>query len=92
MSFVSNKRIHVLSQPPYSPDMNSRDSLIFSIFKSHLKGYHFGTVNSIQQVVIDQQKVVSVEFQHCFQEWKRCIASQRNHSEMDNIDFSLNDI
>ena len=89
--FLARKGISVVPQPPYSPDLSPCDFL-FPKLKFHLKGCHFGTVNNIQKVVTDQLRaLLHEEFQHCYREWeqrlRRCVASQGNYFEGDNIDL-----
>jgi transposase len=82
----------VAPQPPYSPDLSPCDFFLFPKLKNHLKGNHFGTVENIQTAVTDQLKVIPVsEFQHCYEEWKkclqRCVASEGSYFEGDNIEL-----
>jgi hypothetical protein len=74
------------------PDLKPCDLFLFPKLKFHLKDSHFGTGDNIQKVVADQFKALSVEdLQHCYREWEhriwRCVASQGNYSEGDNIDL-----
>ena len=60
--------------------------------KFHLKGRHFGTVDNIQKVVIDQLRALPHEdFQHCYRDWeeifRRCMSSQGNYFQGDNVDL-----
>ena len=85
------KSISVVPQPPYSPDLSPCDLFLFPKLKFHLKGRHFGTVDNIQRVVTDQLRaLLHEEFQHCYREWeqrlRRCVASQGNYFEGDNVD------
>jgi transposase len=89
--FLTKKGIPVVPQPSYSPDLSLCDFL-FSKLKFHLKGRHFGTVDSIQKVMTDQLRALPQEyFQHFYQQWeqrlKRCVASQGNYFEGDNVDL-----
>ena len=66
--------------------------LLFPKVKFHLNGRHFGTVDNIQKVVTDQLRALPLEdFQHCYWEWEqrlqRCVASQWNYFEGDNVDL-----
>ena len=90
--FLAKKGISVVPQPPYSPDLNPCDFFFFPKLKFHLKGRHFGTVDNIQKVVTDQLRALPHEdFQHCYREWeqrlRRCVASQGNYFEGDNVDL-----
>ena len=89
---LAKKGISVVQQPPYSPDLNPCDFFLFPKLKFHLKGRHFGTVDNIQKVVTDQLwALLHEDFQHCYREWKqrlrRCVASQGNYFEGDNVDL-----
>jgi transposase len=79
---LAEKRIPVVPQPPYSPDLSPCDFCLFSRLKNHLKGRHFGTLDSIQKSVTDE---------HCYEQWKqrlrRCVAAQGNYLEGDDLDL-----
>ena len=90
--FLAEKRIPVVTQPPYSPDLSPCDFLLFPRLKNHLKGRHFGTLDNIQKSVTDELKGISAEaFQYCYEQWKqrlrRCVAAQGNYFEGDNLDL-----
>jgi len=62
--FLGKKGISVVSQPPYSPDLNLCDFFLFPKLKFHLKG-HSGTVDNIQKLMSDQMRALLHEdFQH----------------------------
>ena len=89
---LSKKVISLVPQPPYSPDVSPCDFFLFPKLKFHLKSRHFGTVDNIQKVVTDQLRALLHEdFQHCYREWeqrlRRCVASQGNYFERDNVDL-----
>ena len=89
---LAKKGISVVPQPPYSPDLSPCDFFLFPKLKFHLKCRHFGTVDNIQKVVTDQLRALLHEdFQHCYREWeqrlRRCVASQVNCFEGDNVDL-----
>ena len=86
------KGIPMVPHPPYSPDLSPCDFFLFSKLKFHLIGLHFGTVDNIQKVVMEQLRTLPHEdFQHCYREWEqrlwRCVASQGNCFEGDNVDL-----
>jgi len=90
--FLAKKGISLVPQPPYSPDLRPCDFFLFPKLKFHLKGRQFGTVDNIQKVVTDQLRALAHEdFQHCYREWeqclRRCVASQGNYFEGDNVDL-----
>ncbi|KAJ8937709.1 hypothetical protein NQ318_010174 [Aromia moschata] len=69
--FLASKNIPMAPQPDF----------LFPRLKNHLEGRYFGTIESIQMVVKDQLKAISVyELQHCYEEWnnhlQRCVDSQ----------------
>ena len=89
---LAKKGISVVPQPPYSPELSPCDFFLFPKLKFHLKGRHFGTVDNIQKVVTDQLRALLHEdFQHYYREWeqrlRRCMASQGNYFEGDNVDL-----
>jgi len=90
--FLAEKTVPVVPQPPYSPDLSPCDFVLFPLFKNHLKGRHFGTLDNIQKSVTDVLKGIPAEaFQHCYEQWKqrlrRCVAAQGNYFEGDNLDL-----
>jgi len=93
--FLAKKVISVFPQPPYLSDLSPCDFFLFPKLKFHLRGGHFGTVDNIQKVVTDQLRALLHEdFQHCYREreqrlW-RCVASQGNYFEGDNVDLKVN--
>ena len=69
IEFLAEKGIHVVPQPPYSPDLSPRDFVLFPKLKFHLKGRHFGTVENIDKAVTDQLKAIPVsDYQCCYEE------------------------
>jgi hypothetical protein len=89
---VNEREVPVVPQPPYSPDPSSCVCFLFPKLKFHLKGHHFETVDNIQKFVTDQLRALAQEdFQQCYREWeqrlRRCVASQRNDIEGDNVDL-----
>jgi hypothetical protein len=71
--------------------MFPRDFFLFPKLKFHLKGRHFGNVDTIQKIVTDQLSALPHnDSQHCYREWerlRRCVASQGNYFEGDDVDF-----
>jgi hypothetical protein len=68
------------------------DLVHFLKLEFHLRGHHFGTMDNIQKVVTDQLRALLHEdFQHCYREWeqrlRRCVDSQGNYFEGDNVDL-----
>ena len=89
---LTKRGVPVVPQPPYSPDLSSCYFFFFPKLKFNLKDRHFGTMDNIQKVVTDQLRALAQEdFQHCYREWeqrlRRCVASQRNYFDGDNVDF-----
>jgi hypothetical protein len=79
-------------QSPYLPDLSPCDLFLLPKLKFYLKVRHFGTVDDLQNVVTDQLRALQHEyFQHCYWEWeqplRRCVASQGNNIEGDNVDL-----
>jgi len=53
LEFLAKKNIPVLPLPPYSPDLAVCSFSLFPKLKSKLKGHHFGTMENVQKIVID---------------------------------------
>jgi len=93
IEFLAKKGIHVVPQPPYSPDLSPCDfCFLFPKLKFYLKGRHFGTVDNIEKAVTDQLKAIPVsDFQRCYEEWeerlRRCVTYQGNYIEGDKLDL-----
>ena len=92
MNFWQKKRIPVVPQPHYLPDLGPCDFFLFLRLKNHLKGHHFVTLDNIQKSVTDELKGIPAEaFQHCYEQWKqrlrRCVAAQGDYFEGDNLDL-----
>jgi transposase len=67
MNFWHKKRIPVVPQPPYSPDLSPCDFFLSKKKKNHLKVRHLGTLGNIQKSVTDELKGIPAEaFQHCY--------------------------
>jgi [histone H3]-lysine36 N-dimethyltransferase SETMAR len=86
--FLAKKKIPVVPQPPYSPDLSPCDFFLFPKLKECLKGHHWKTVQNIEKVVTEKLKAISFnEFQHCYEKWEqrlqRCVASQGDYFEGD---------
>ncbi len=90
--FLSSKRIPVLLQPPYSPDMSPCDFLLPRV-KQVVKGMHFESVTDIQNSVTRVLQEVPVQaFQKCYKNWKnrwnQCVVAEGEYFEGDNINVS----
>ena len=48
--FLAKKKIPVLPQPPYSPDLAPCNFYLFPKLKLKLKGHRFGTIEQIQKL------------------------------------------
>jgi transposase len=88
--YLTSKRITVVPQPPYSPDLSPCDFFLFPTLKHVLKGRHFGTLENIQRTVtVGLNAITLADFQRCYREWerrlRRCIAAQGDYFEGDNI-------
>jgi histone-lysine N-methyltransferase SETMAR len=49
--FLAKRKVTVLDQPPYSPDLTPADYFLFPKVKSHLKGRLFDSISHIQNAV-----------------------------------------
>jgi len=59
------QNITTLPHPPYSPDLAPCDFFLFPKLKTHLKGYHFGTVENVPAAVTMALNISSEDFFHC---------------------------
>jgi len=90
--FLEEKSIPVVPQPPYLLDLSPCDFFLFPRFKNHLKGRHFGTLDSIHKSITNKLKGIPAEaFQHYYEQRKqrlrRCVAAQGNYFEGDNFEL-----
>ncbi|XP_043660717.1 uncharacterized protein LOC122624974 [Drosophila teissieri] len=60
-NFLTQKKISVVPQPPYSPDLAPCDFFLFPLLKRELKGKHWESVENIQARVTRFLKGISVE-------------------------------
>jgi len=84
------KKIPVLPQPPYSPDLAPCDFYLFPKLKLKLKGHRFGTIEQIQKIVTDNLNTLTEnDFQYCCEQWKkrwnRRVSSQGSYFEGDHL-------
>jgi len=88
--FLAQNNITTLPHPLYSPDLAPCDFFLFPKLKTHLKGYHFGTVENVQAAATRALNNISREdFLHCYEEWQQrwnhCIQSQGAYFEGDKL-------
>ena len=68
--FLAEKSIHVITKPPYSPDLAPSDFWMFPALKMGLKGTHFATTEDIKSNATAQLRKIPKEvFRRCFQQW-----------------------
>lgn len=89
--FIKNS-MHIVPQPPYSPDLAPCDFWLFSKLKRPLRGHRFESTDEIKEKSKKELKAIpTIEFQKCFEEWKnrwhRCIVSGGDYFEGDDIDL-----
>lgn len=85
-NFLTQNKISVVPQPPYSPDLAPCDFFLFPLLKRELKGKHWESVENIQAQVTRFLKGISVEeFQGAFQAWhtrlRKCIDAGGDYFE-----------
>jgi hypothetical protein len=90
--FLVKKCIPVLLQAPYSRDLSTCDSYLFSKLDSRIKGCHFQTLDSVQTAVTNVIKTITeADFQYCSEVqkifWVKCVASEGYYSEVANVDL-----
>ena len=66
---IVRKNIPVAPQPPYSPDLNPCNFVLFPKVKNHLKETLFETVENIHMAVTHQLKAIPVSgVEYCYEE------------------------
>ena len=84
--------MHIVPQPPYSPDLAPCDFWLFSKLKRPLQGHRFDTIEELQAESKKALKAIpEIEFNKyfddCKKRWHKCIISGRNYFEGDEIDL-----
>ena len=79
-----------MPQSPYSPDIASCDFFLFPKIKRTLKGRRFTAIDDIKSASLKELKAIAkIEFEKCFEDWKKrwhkCIISNGDYFEGDNI-------
>jgi [histone H3]-lysine36 N-dimethyltransferase SETMAR len=85
---LADKKIPVVSHPPYSPDLAPCDYFLFPKLKFALKGQRFQDVDEIKANTAAELKVLTSEqFQRTFEKWQdrwdHCISSGGEYFEGD---------
>jgi transposase len=88
--FLASKQTTVLEHPPYSPDLAPNDLFLFPKIKEMMKRRYSDDIDYIRSNTTAALKAIPQNhFQNCFQEWTRrwhrCIASQGEYFEGDNV-------
>ena len=60
--FLAQRKVTMLDQPPYSPDLAPADYFLFPKVKSHLKGRLFDSFSDIQKAVTSTLTFWSLNF------------------------------
>lgn len=84
--FLAKKMIPVLDHPPYSPDLSPPDYFLFPKLKMELKGQHFSTIETIQEVVTQKLKnIPTADFSRAMEKFgdraRRCIECNGDYFE-----------
>lgn len=87
-TWLAEKKIPLLHQPPYSPDIAPSDFWLFPKLKKGLKGNRFDTVEDIKtNVTVELRKIPQQDFHRCFQQWQerwsKCVCSDGAYFEGD---------
>jgi len=90
--FFAKNSIHIVPQPPYSPDLAPCDFWLFPKLKRSLQGNCFETIEEIQRESLCALKAIPEgDFNSCFEDWKirwhKCIVSGEDYFEDDEIDL-----
>ena len=69
--FLAKKRIPVITQSPYSPDLALNDFWLFPTQKMGFKGMRFATMEDIKSnATAELRKIPKEAFRRCFQQWQ----------------------
>ncbi|PNF33581.1 hypothetical protein B7P43_G14689 [Cryptotermes secundus] len=84
--FLTDSKMPMVPQPPYSPDVAPPDFFLFPRLKTPMKGHHFGTVDEVKEACTKALKDILKEAYHdAFDawksRWKRCIDAEGAHFE-----------
>ena len=84
--------MHIVRQPPYSPDLAPCDFWLFPKLKRPIRGLRFDKIEEIQSESKKAlKKIPEIEFNKCFDNWKKrrnkWIISGRDYFEGDEIDL-----
>jgi transposase len=90
-NFLAKYETTVVPRPSYSPDLVPADFFLFPKLKSTLKESRFNTFDEIQKNSTKELLTIPKEaFQRAFQSWQkrweRCVASEGNYFEGDNLE------
>lgn len=89
--FLAKNNTVMMPQPPYSPDMAPCEYFfLFPKIKRTLKGRRFTSIDDIKSASLKELNAIpKIEFQNCFGDWKKrwrkCIISNGDYFEGDNI-------
>lgn len=88
--YCTKNGMTVIPQPPYSPDLAPADFFLFPKLKRPMKGKRFESVDDIQEKSLEQLHTISQDdFSKSFTQWKhrweKCIASQGEYFEGDDV-------
>jgi hypothetical protein len=86
--FLAERNIHVITQPPYSPDLAASDFWLFPTLKMGLKGTRFTTTEDIKlNTTAELRKLPKEAFRRCSQQWQhqwsKCVCTQGSYFEGD---------
>lgn len=88
--YCTKNGMTVIPQPPYSPDLAPADFFLFPKLKRPMKGKRFESVDDIKKKSLEQLHTISQDdFSKSFTQWKhrweKCIASQGEYFEGDDV-------
>lgn len=90
--FIENS-MHIVPQPPHSPDLAPFDFFLYPRLKKSLRGNNFESTEEIQCELLKELEMIrEEEFSRCFDDWKtrwhRCIAAGGSYFERDSSDVN----
>jgi hypothetical protein len=68
--------------------MATSDFFLFPKMKKTLKGRRFTSIDDIKSASLNELKAIpKMEFEKCFKDWHKCIVSNGDYCEGDNINI-----
>ena len=91
-NFLAKNNTVIRPQPSYSPDLSPCDFFLFPRLKRRMKEWRFATIQEIKTESLRKLKdIPKSAYQKCFEDWRKrwhkCIISEGDYFEGDNIEI-----